>query len=438
MNQVASPRHTFSFRPNLGPIAPLGPAVECGMWLPTGATNTSPLSFPASQFNARVLAAGDGAAGDATDCGAAGAAAAKHRKKARTLPTKGGKPTFRARNPAAGGGGDVPGWTAAGGKPAGLKSELLAADVAAFGAFVRLRGDEVEERAAAHRVMAGVLSDIFTEQTARCGDVPLLPPVARVRKITVTDELLALALPASPVVLTVAGVDFDDPKILAEVAARLQPHCESPRVATDASGAACVKLTFRRLDVEICGGRSLLAPQGAAAAIAAAAERFPEVTCACLLIQTILSQCHRLGPGGLHPWTVFVMLAASRERFTGEVPPSSARVFMDFLASYGWVFDVEKNAVRWGLEAGDPWPLKQAGLDANSLDIVCPLTGRQLASGLAKPQPLLATFQYCYMSISKWENMPTYQRYHSPVANVVAHRKIRGRAPVQAGAECPK
>eukprot|EP01064_Diplonema_japonicum_P006325 TRINITY_DN1420_c1_g2_i1.p1 TRINITY_DN1420_c1_g2~~TRINITY_DN1420_c1_g2_i1.p1 ORF type:complete len:396 (+),score=36.86 TRINITY_DN1420_c1_g2_i1:90-1277(+) len=312
----------------------------------------------------------------------------RHHPKVRSLPQVGGKPTHRKKNE---GGCDVPGWVTLSSPNTKV---TLKRDIVDFVNYMQLSEQETEER------------DAVVASVTQC--IAMVKPEA-----VVSDPFKQIALPGARVDLMVRNAgDFGN------LATLLTPHTESPKHETDGT----VAFTFRKFsvclkeasltDVEPIIGKYL--------------EEIPQLRATIVLIQAILQQCNLVHVvGGLDLWTLIVMLVAVYVRYN-SVENSASRLFMDFLACFGWAFDYAMHGVDLNLlSSGSNWPVKQHDSFLSVSDPLNPSVN--LSASASRAQQLRATFQYCYVSLSKWEHGNTTHKYISPLANIIAHKKLPAR-----------
>ena len=325
----------------------------------------------------------------------------------RSLPVSGGRALSRCH--------DVPEWVPQKGAAADAAAASLDADIAAFAAFYAGEAAVPERRRLREALRQRV------EAALRSGGCA----AAAVHDA----HDAAYTHPSATVELQVEGVWDGSGGDCAAAAARVQAALG----AADAGAAATVvdEGSDGRASLRFEGVAVRLVRQGQTTAaetramLARFSEECPSLRAVLVVLQVVLQQCHLFDvKGGLDLTTLAVMLMAANARLKEE--PTPARLMMEFLAAYGWAYDYQRHYTHLPqLAPGSPWPSKPAG-STQDLTVISPIRSAcNLAGHVSKSQLLRATFQYCYISVSKWENGHTHHRYISPLANIIAHKKVR-------------
>eukprot|EP00754_Rhynchopus_humris_P009062 Rhum_TRINITY_DN13925_c5_g1::Rhum_TRINITY_DN13925_c5_g1_i1::g.65592::m.65592 len=326
----------------------------------------------------------------------------------RSLPVSGGRALSRCH--------DVPEWVPQTGTASDAAAASLDADIAAFAAFYAGEAAVPERRSAREALRRRV------EAALRRGGCA----AAAVHDA----HDAAYTHPSAAVELQVEGVwdgsgDGDCAAATARVRAALgAADADAAATVVDEGGDGRASLRFEGVAVRLVRQGQTTAAE-TRAMLARFGEECPSLRAVLVVLQVVLQQCHLFDvKGGLDLTTLAVMVMAANARL--KEAPTPARLMMEFLAAYGWAYDYQRHYTHLPqLAPGSPWPSKPAG-STQDLTVISPIRSAcNLAGHVSKSQLLRATFQYCYISVSKWENGHTHHRYISPLANIIAHKKVR-------------
>eukprot|EP01059_Diplonema_ambulator_P035018 TRINITY_DN8131_c2_g1_i1.p1 TRINITY_DN8131_c2_g1~~TRINITY_DN8131_c2_g1_i1.p1 ORF type:complete len:547 (+),score=122.88 TRINITY_DN8131_c2_g1_i1:56-1642(+) len=141
------------------------------------------------------------------------------------------------------------------------------------------------------------------------------------------------------------------------------------------------------------------------------------------VVRSILGQCNCTeGYGGLSAQAILTMCVAISQR--SDPSTSVKQLLFQFLQTFGWHFNYKTTTIATG--TGD-WPTKQhTGALISISDPAAPTRNLSPYCTKQKHLHITQTFQYCYMSLSKWDPA----RSRSALSCVIAYRNLWPRVPL--------